>query len=126
MNKPLVSVIIPCYNAEKYVEDGKECGIEKGIEYVELSSTEVVRDPNFLAKIHEIMPRIEAFWAAKGKKIKILFLAAIARDAIQEKKEDEFVGGLPFYGRKLLGNKVWIGVFLKRKKTENFLKTLRK
>ena len=30
----------------------------------------------------------------------------------KENKEDEFVGGLPFYGRKLLGNKVWIGVFL--------------
>lgn len=30
----------------------------------------------------------------------------------KEKKQDEFVGGLPFYGRKLLGNKVWIGVFL--------------
>lgn len=30
----------------------------------------------------------------------------------KEKKEDEFVGGLPFYGRKLLGNKIWIGVFL--------------
>jgi len=30
----------------------------------------------------------------------------------KEKKEDEFVGGLPFYGRKLLGNKVWVGVFL--------------
>lgn len=30
----------------------------------------------------------------------------------KEKKGDEFVGGLPFYGRKLLGNKAWIGVFL--------------
>lgn len=30
----------------------------------------------------------------------------------KEKKKDEFVGGLPFYGRKLLGNKVWIGIFL--------------
>ena len=30
----------------------------------------------------------------------------------KEKKEDEFVGGLPFYGRKLLGNKVWMGIFL--------------
>ena len=30
----------------------------------------------------------------------------------KEKKDEEFVGGLPFYGRKLLGNKVWIGVFL--------------
>lgn len=30
----------------------------------------------------------------------------------KEKKGDEFVGGLPFYGRKLLGNKAWIGIFL--------------
>ena len=30
----------------------------------------------------------------------------------KEKKGDEFVGGLPFYGRKLLGNKVWVGVLL--------------
>lgn len=30
----------------------------------------------------------------------------------KEKKEDEFVGGLPFYGRKLIGNKVWVGIFL--------------
>lgn len=30
----------------------------------------------------------------------------------KEKKDDEFVGGLPFYGRKLLGNQAWIGVFL--------------
>ncbi len=30
----------------------------------------------------------------------------------KEKKDDEFVGGLPFYGRKLIGNKVWVGVFL--------------
>ena len=30
----------------------------------------------------------------------------------KEKKQDEFVGGLPFYGRKLLGNRVWIGIFL--------------
>ncbi len=30
----------------------------------------------------------------------------------KEKKDDEFVGGLPFYGRKLLGNKAWVGIFL--------------
>ena len=30
----------------------------------------------------------------------------------KEKKGDEFVGGLPFYGRKLIGNKVWVGIFL--------------
>ncbi len=30
----------------------------------------------------------------------------------KEKKGDEFIGGLPFYGRKLLGNKAFVGVFL--------------
>ena len=67
--------------AEKYVENG--------IEYAELSSTEVIRDVEFLSKMHEILPEIEAFWEGHGKKINIRFLAAIARDAIQEKKEDE-------------------------------------
>lgn len=67
--------------AEKYVENG--------IEYAELSSTEVIRDVEFLSKMHEILPDIEAFWAERGKKINIRFLAAIARDAIAEKKEDE-------------------------------------
>jgi len=67
--------------AEKYVENG--------IEYAELSSTEVIRDVEFLSKMHEILPEIEAFWAQHGKKINIRFLAAIARDAIPEKKEDE-------------------------------------
>lgn len=27
-------------------------------------------------------------------------------------KGDEFVGGLPFYGKKLLGNKTWVGIAL--------------
>ena len=67
--------------AEKYVENG--------IEYAELSSTEVIRDVEFLSKMHEILPDIEAFWASRGKKVNIRFLAAIARDAINEKKEDE-------------------------------------
>lgn len=67
--------------AEKYVENG--------VEYAELSSTEVIRDVEFLSKMHEILPEIEAFWAERGKKINIRFLAAIARDAIKEKKEDE-------------------------------------
>lgn len=67
--------------AEKYVENG--------VEYAELSSTEVIRDVEFLSKMHEILPEIEAFWAEQGKTINIRFLAAIARDAIKEKKEDE-------------------------------------
>lgn len=30
----------------------------------------------------------------------------------KEKRGDEFVGGLPFYARRLCGDKVWVGVFL--------------
>lgn len=39
-------------------------------------------------------------------------MEGVLAQIFKEKKDDEFVGGLPFYGRKLLGNKVWIGVFL--------------
>lgn len=37
---------------------------------------------------------------------------AVLAQIFKEKKDDEFVGGLPFYGKKLLGNKVAAGVFL--------------
>ena len=67
--------------AEKYVE----CGVE----YAELSSTEVIKDVEFLSKMHEILPKIEEFWSRKGKTISIRFLAAIARDSIEQKKDDE-------------------------------------
>lgn len=67
--------------AEKYVENG--------VEYAELSSTEVIKDVEFLSKMHEILPKIEEFWDKKGKTINIRFLAAIARDAIEQKKDDE-------------------------------------
>lgn len=30
----------------------------------------------------------------------------------KERRGNEFVGGLPFYARRLCGNKVWVGVFL--------------
>lgn len=40
------------------------------------------------------------------------YMEATLAQIFKEKKEDEYVGGLPFYGRKLLGNKVWIGVAL--------------
>lgn len=67
--------------AERYVENG--------IEYAELSSTEVIRDVDFLVAIHDVLPKIEKFWEQRGKKIRIGFLAAIARDSINAKKEDE-------------------------------------
>lgn len=40
------------------------------------------------------------------------YMEATLAQIFKEKKGDEFVGGLSFYGRKLLGNKVWIGIFL--------------
>ena len=42
----------------------------------------------------------------------IAYMEGVLAQIFKEKKDDEFVGGLPFYGRKLLGNKVWIGIFL--------------
>ena len=39
-------------------------------------------------------------------------MEGVLAQIFKEKKDNEYVGGLPFYGRKLLGNKVWIGVFL--------------
>ena len=40
------------------------------------------------------------------------YVEAVLSQIFKERKDDEFVGGLPFYGRKLLGNKVGAGVFL--------------
>lgn len=40
------------------------------------------------------------------------YMEATLAQIFKEKKGDEFIGGLPFYGRKLLGNKVWVGVAL--------------
>lgn len=40
------------------------------------------------------------------------YTEAVLAQIFKEKKKDEFVGGLPFYGKKLLGNKFWAGVLL--------------
>lgn len=39
------------------------------------------------------------------------YMEATLAQIFKEKKDNEYVGGLPFYGRKLLGDKVVIGVF---------------
>lgn len=51
-------------------------------------------------------------WVSAFFGMAIAYMEAVLAQIFKEKKDDEFVGGLPFYGRKLLGNKVWIGVFL--------------
>ena len=40
------------------------------------------------------------------------YTEAVLAQIFKEKKGNEFVGGLPFYGQKLLGNKVWAGIAL--------------
>lgn len=51
-------------------------------------------------------------WISAFFGMAVAYMEAVLAQIFKEKKEDEFVGGLPFYGRKLLGNKVWIGVAL--------------
>lgn len=40
------------------------------------------------------------------------YVEAVLSQIFKEKKGDEFVGGLPFYGKKLLGNKTFAGIAL--------------
>ena len=51
-------------------------------------------------------------WVSAFFGMAVAYMEAVLAQIFKEKKDDEFVGGLPFYGRKLLGNKVWIGIFL--------------
>ena len=51
-------------------------------------------------------------WISAFFGMAVAYMEGVLAQIFKEKKEDEFVGGLPFYGRKLLGNKVWVGVFL--------------
>lgn len=51
-------------------------------------------------------------WVSAFFGMAVAYMEGVLAQIFKEKKEGEFVGGLPFYGRKLLGNKVWVGVFL--------------
>ena len=51
-------------------------------------------------------------WISAFFGMAVAYMEGVLAQIFKEKKDDEFVGGLPFYGRKLLGNKVWIGIFL--------------
>ena len=51
-------------------------------------------------------------WVSAFFGMAVAYMEGVLAQIFKEKKDDEFVGGLPFYGRKLLGNKVWIGIFL--------------
>ena len=51
-------------------------------------------------------------WISAFFGMAVAYMEGVLAQIFKEQKDDEFVGGLPFYGRKLLGNKVWIGVAL--------------
>lgn len=51
-------------------------------------------------------------WVSAFFGMAVAYMEAVLAQIFKEKKGDEFVGGLPFYGRILLGNRVWVGVFL--------------
>lgn len=51
-------------------------------------------------------------WVSAFFGMAVAYMEAVLAQIFKERKNDEFVGGLPFYGRKLLGDKIWIGVFL--------------
>ncbi len=51
-------------------------------------------------------------WVSAFFGMAVAYMEAVLAQIFKEKKDDEFVGGLPFYGRKLIGNKVGVGIFL--------------
>ncbi len=51
-------------------------------------------------------------WVSAFFGMAVAYMEAVLAQIFKEKKDNEFVGGLPFYGRKLLGNQAWVGVFL--------------
>ena len=51
-------------------------------------------------------------WISAFFGMAVAYIEGVLAQIFKEKKEDEFVGGLPFYGRILLGNKAWVGVVL--------------
>lgn len=51
-------------------------------------------------------------WVAAFFGMTSAFMEAVLAQLFKEKKNDEFVGGLPFYGRRILGNRRYIGLFL--------------
>lgn len=51
-------------------------------------------------------------WVAAFFGMASAFTESVLAQLFKEKKGNEFVGGLPFYGRRLLGNKRFVGIIL--------------
>ncbi len=51
-------------------------------------------------------------WVSAFFGMSTAFAEAVLAQIFKEKKGNEYVGGLPFYGQKILGDKRWVGVVL--------------
>ena len=51
-------------------------------------------------------------WVSAFFGMSTAFAEAVLAQIYKEKKGNEYVGGLPFYGQKLLGDKRWVGVLI--------------
>ena len=51
-------------------------------------------------------------WASAFFGMSTAFVESVLAQIFKEKNGKEYVGGLPFYGQKILGNKRWVGVVL--------------
>lgn len=51
-------------------------------------------------------------WVAAFFGMATAFMESVLAQIFKEKKDAEFVGGLPFYGKHVLGNKRFVGLFL--------------
>lgn len=51
-------------------------------------------------------------WIAAFFGMASAFMESVLAQLFKEKKNDEYVGGLPFYGKRILGNKRFVGIFL--------------
>lgn len=51
-------------------------------------------------------------WVAAFFGMATAFMESVLAQIFKEKKDNEFVGGLPFYGKRILGDKHFIGLFL--------------
>lgn len=51
-------------------------------------------------------------WVAAAFGMATAFMESVLAQLFKEKKHKEYVGGLPFYGRRVVGNSRFVGVFL--------------
>ncbi|MEG1548292.1 MAG: amino acid carrier protein [Clostridia bacterium] len=51
-------------------------------------------------------------WVSAFLGMATAYVESVLAQIFKEKKEGEYVGGLPFYGKRLLGNRAAVGVFL--------------